>query len=210
MSYDLELVLEVSVEEKKFLIGSGGVSPKTKADISFMRMRYRGSNKLFIPGSTIKGVLRTSLIRTAHLIGKSVSGFSVHPSSSVRGDIVSSLFGWVSWPASKLIVESAYVDSQAERMAHVRINDKSRTAEEGALFVSEYLPHGSSFKVRVIGRGLTPDEARALFLSILEMNYERMGRAGLAKVRIFRGESRIPPEIEADPLVKEILEGIGV
>jgi len=208
LSYDIDLMLKLRVEERKLLIGSGGVSPKTKADVSFMRMRYGDRRKLLIPGSTVKGVLRTSLVRTAHLMGKPVMSPSVHPSSSARGDIVSSLFGSVSWPPSKVIVENTALDSPTEDIAHVRINDRTRTAEEGGLFVCEYLPHGSCAWVRVVGRGLTLEEARALFLSILEMNYERIGRKGIVSVRISLERSRIPEEVAEDSLIKEILEGL--
>ncbi|MEM0192044.1 MAG: RAMP superfamily CRISPR-associated protein [Candidatus Korarchaeum sp.] len=206
--YDVELFLRIYVEDKKLLIGSGAPMV-TRADITFTKVRRYGSpsKHLLIPGSTVKGVLRTSLIRTAHLIGEPVLSRSVHPSETVRGDVISSLFGSVSWPPSKVIVENVIIDSKTEEMAHVRINDETRTAEEGGLFVGEYLPEGSSFDVRVLGRGLTLQEARALFLSILEMNYERIGRGGIATVRIL-DNSRIPPDLAQDDVVREILEGL--
>ncbi|MEM1558298.1 MAG: RAMP superfamily CRISPR-associated protein [Thermoproteota archaeon] len=209
MSYNLMLTLELTTV-KKLIVGSGGLTLITKADVPFVRIKTVDDNRvLFIPGSTVKGVLRTALIRTAHLFGHKVSP-SVYPvGKPLSNDIVVSLFGGPSQPRSKITVDSCIIEDSTNVVNHVRIDDKSKTAEEEGLFSVEYLPIGSSFKVKIEGHNLNLEESRALFLSILELKYERFGKSGLVDVSIIKDESKIPNEIRKDPIIMEILEGIG-
>lgn len=210
MSYNLMLMLKLTAI-KKLVIGSGGLTLATKADIPFLRIKKAdGKRVLFIPGSTVKGVLRTSLIRASYLFGFNNVNSSVYPSEKpLLSDIVTSLFGGPSQPRGKIIVNSYMMEDSTHIVNHVKINDKNKTAEERGLFSVEYLPIGSSFKIMVEGHGLNLEETRALFLSILELRYERLGRSGLVDVSIIRNESKIPDELEKDPVIMEILEGIG-
>jgi len=210
MSYDLALMLRFTTT-KKLAISSGGLALISKADIPFARIKKADNETvLFIPGSTAKGVLRTSLIRTAHLLGFKDVNASVYPSEKVSpSDIVTSLFGGPSHPKGKIVVDSCIVEDSTSTITHVKINDKNRVAEEGGLFSVEYLPIGSSFNIKVEGQSLNLEESRALFLSILELRYERIGKSGLVDVSIIRNESKIPDELEKDPVISEILEGIG-
>jgi CRISPR/Cas system CMR subunit Cmr4 (Cas7 group RAMP superfamily) len=196
---------------KKLAISSGGLTLISKAGIPFVRIKKANNETvLFIPGSTVKGVLRTSLIRTAHLLGFKNVNTSVYPGEKVGlSDIVTSLFGGPSSPEGKITVDGCMIGESTNTITHVKINDKSRTAEEGGLFSVEYLPIGSTFNVRVEGRDLNLEESRALLLSILELRYERIGKSGLVDVSIIKSESKIPRELEEDPVIKEILEVVG-
>jgi CRISPR/Cas system CSM-associated protein Csm3 (group 7 of RAMP superfamily) len=210
VSYDLVLMLRF-MTTKKLAISSGGLTLISKADVPFVKIKKVNDETVpFIPGSTIKGVLRTSLIRTAHLLGFKNVNTSVYPGEKVSSsDIVTSLFGGPSSPKGKIIVDSCTVEESTGTITHVKINDKNRTAEEGGLFSVEYLPIGSAFNVKVEGRDLSLEESRALFLSILELRHERIGKSGLTDVTVIRGESKIPEELEKDPVIKEILEVTG-
>jgi CRISPR/Cas system CSM-associated protein Csm3 (group 7 of RAMP superfamily) len=210
MSYDIMLMLRFTTT-KKLAVSSGGLTLISKADIPFIRIKIaNGKTVPYIPGSTIKGVLRTSLTRTAHLLGFKNVNTSVYPDEKVgSSDIVTSLFGGLSSPEGKITVDGCMIDESTNTITHVKINDKSRTAEEGGLFSVEYLPIGSAFNIRVEGRDLNLGESRALFLSILELRYERIGKSGLVDVLIIKSESKIPSELEEDPVIKEILEVIG-
>ena len=210
MSYNLVLTLRLTTT-KKLAIGSGGLTLVTKADIPFLRIRKAdGKRVLFISGSTVKGVLRTSLIRVAHLLGfKGVSAFAYPGEKPAPNDIVASLFGGPGQPRSKIMVDSSVVEESTRILTHVKINDKSKTAEEGGLFSVEYLPIGSSFNVRIEGHDLSLEESRVLFLSILELRYERMGKSGLVDVTIIKDKSEIPDDLKKDHIIGEILEGIG-
>jgi len=210
MNYALTLSIKLTTT-KKLTIGSGGLTLISKADVPFIKIK-RADNKigLFIPGSTIKGVLRTSLIRTAHLLNFKDLNASVYPGEKVgSSDIVTSLFGCPGGPKGKIIVDSCMIEDIAQTITHVRINDKNRTAEEGALFSVQYLPIGSSFNIKIKGENLSLEESRALFLSILELKYERVGKSGLVDVSIIESESKIPDELRKDPLIREILGGIS-
>jgi len=72
----------------------------------------------------------------------------------------------------------------------------------------EYIPPGIEIETYIRGRKLSIEEARALFMSILELNYERIGKAGLINVRIIESDSNVPEEIIKDDIIKTIWEGI--
>ena len=210
MSYNLVVTIRLTTA-KKLVIGSGGLTLASKADVSFLRIKMMDRKRvLFIPGSTLKGVLRTSLIRTAHLLGFENVNTSVYPGEeSLSNDVVTSLFGAPRKFKSKITVDSCTLKESTHLITHVRINDKSKTAKEGGLFTVEYLPIGSSFEVRIEGNDLSLDESRALFLSILELKYERIGKSGLVDVEIIKEKSQIPEDLKKDPVIMEILEGVG-
>lgn len=191
----IKLKLKLIVE-KKLSIGSGGISPKFKADITLPSIEgIDGQERIYIPGSTIKGVLRTSLMRIAWLLG--------HEQPSGKGDIVTTLFGEPHSPLpSKVYVDSAFIKASTEVLPHVKINDKSGTAEERALFRIEYIPIGEEITTTLIARDLSVDEVKALLAAILNLRYERIGRAGVVNVRIVEAEGL--DKFLADPVVNEI------
>ncbi len=51
--------------KKKLCVGAGGLPFKMIADINFIRL----DDKLIVPASTIKGVLRTCMIKVSKLLG---------------------------------------------------------------------------------------------------------------------------------------------
>ena len=213
MSYNISLSL-LFTTEKKVNISSGGLVLKTKSDVPFARVSVGNEGeKLFIPASTIKGLLRTSLIRVSNLLGYS-SGVvdSVNPESlrSSKDDIVTNIFGKPG-VRSKIKVSPAVLDNlDTYPLPHVKIDDKTRVTEEQGLFTVEYLPIGCNFKVKLVGNNLNVEEIRALMVAITEIKYERIGKAGIVNVKIVKNESNIPKEVAEDSIVSLVLGVIGV
>jgi CRISPR/Cas system CSM-associated protein Csm3 (group 7 of RAMP superfamily) len=213
LNYDIALSI-LFTTEKKVNIGSGGLALKTKSEVPFARVRIgSGEEKLFIPASTIKGLLRTSLIRVSNLLGYSSNvADSVNPESlrSLKDDVVTNIFGKPG-RCSKIKVSPAVLDNlDTYPLPHVKIDDKTRVAEEQGLFTVEYLPIGCNFKVKLVGNNLEIEEIRALMVAIAEIKYERVGKAGIVDVKIVVGESKIPKEVAGDPIVSLVLGVIGI
>lgn len=209
--YNLDIKIRLRTE-KKLNVG-GAYTIKSRAEVPFQRILLGDKEYLYIPGSTLKGVLRTSLIKIAGTLGFKNVSWRVSPESLAEADphdIVIRLFGRPHDMKSKVFIDPIYLSSDTQTLTHVRIDDKFGVCEEGALYTVEYLPIGIEFETVVSGRGLDIEEARALFSAILEMRFERIGKAGIVDVKIIREESRIPRELAEDKFVKSILEEIGV
>jgi CRISPR/Cas system CSM-associated protein Csm3 (group 7 of RAMP superfamily) len=209
-SYNIKLTLRLKTE-KKLLVSSGMAELSPHADVGFMKTIYRGGVKLIIPGSTFKGILRTALIRTAHLLGYQGIEKSVYP-SRIGGstDLVCKIFGRPHGPASKVSVMSIYLPNSVQRLTHVKIEDSRRIAEREGLFTAEYLPIGSKLDVVVRGEDLTLEEAEALFVAIASLRWERVGRAGIIGIAIDPSKSEIPETLmNESEIVKHIVEAMG-
>ncbi|MEM4425846.1 MAG: RAMP superfamily CRISPR-associated protein [Candidatus Nezhaarchaeales archaeon] len=194
---------------KKLNVGAGGISLNIKADIALPRIRSDEGELIFIHGSTIKGVLRTSLIRIAHLLGYDKVCTTVNPSEMESQDIVAKLFGKPGDVVpSKVLVESILTKSSGEVLAHVKIDDRSLTAEEGGLFSREYIPIGEELCVSIKLREPTIEELRALMMALLNLRYERIGKAGVVDVEILEAYG-----IEgylSDPIIRKIYDEMRV
>lgn len=207
MSYNINLTLMFTTISKKLLIGGAAPQSKFEKDISLPRIK----NRILIPGSTIKGVLRTSLIRISHLISEECCGSVLPDKMREQHGLDIDLFGGPD-RFSKIFISSVILDEDVPVgvLAHNRIDVRTGTVEEEAFFLAEYLPIGISFPVRVYGINLSLGEARALMVSIAELNYERIGRAGMVDVKILREKSSIPDDLLKDPLIKQVLGAIGI
>jgi len=207
LNSQIKIELEL-IAERKLNIGAGGVAPKIKADMPMMSIKaFNNEDYVFIPGSTIKGLLRTSLIRISSLLGYENITYTVNPEDKMGDDIVVRLFGKPNQNVqSKVSVESVMIKESTETLTHVRIDDKSRTAIEGGLFSIEYLPIGSIIRAVIEARELNIEEARALMAAILNLRYERIGKSGIVNVRI-RDASGIESYL-SDPIIKEIYESL--
>jgi len=208
MSYNVDLTLEIRASSKKLLVGGGGaIGGKFGTDISLQRI----CDQIFIPGSTIKGVLRTSLIRISHLLGERCCGTVLPGKLMGRDGLDINLLGGPD-KFSKIFVSPVFLNggTPVSVLAHNKIDVRTGIVEEGAFFLAEYLPIGLRFQVRIYGNNLSLREARALMVSIAELNYERVGRAGMAEVKILREKSKIPRDLMADPVIKEVLEALSI
>jgi len=203
----IKIKLELTVK-KKLNIGMGAISPKIEADVQLLSIRdFNGEKTFLIPGSTIKGILRTSLIRIAWLLGHENISNSINPESITGNDIVVNLFGKPhSKLPSKIYVDGALIKTSTEKLTHVRIDDRTGTAEKEALFSVEYLPIGEKIVTSIIARNLNLQEARALLATILNLRYERIGKAGIVDVRIIEAEGL--DEYLQDPVVDLIYNSL--
>jgi len=207
MEYNIDLKIRIKIE-KKLNIGSA-YAIKTKADIPIQKILIGKKHYLYIPGTTLKGVLRTSLIKSANLLGYKVN-YHIDPNELISSDdIVTRLFGAPHDKYSKVYVDPILIDNiETQVLTHISIDDKIGIVKEGSLFTVEYIPPGIEIETYIRGRKLSIEEARALFMSILELNYERIGKAGLINVRIIESDSNVPEEIIKDDIIKTIWEGI--
>lgn len=192
---------------KKFNIG-GAYPVKTRADIPIQKISIGEKTYFYIPGSSIKGVLRTSLIKIAGLLGYKDVNWRVEP-SKIRGrDIITRLFGEPNGGHSKVYVEPVLIETTSLTLPHIKIKDSMRTVEEGTLFYVEYLPINLKFETYIYCNNVDKEEARAILAAIINMRFERIGKAGVLEVSIDPDKSEIPAELMDDPIIKTILRGV--
>lgn len=196
------------ITERKLNIGAGGIAPKIRADIPFTSIiDFNGSENIIIPGSTIKGVLRASLIKISNLLGYDHVTYTVNPDDEMDDDIVTRLFGKPNNKVqSKVSVSNAIVKVKTETLTHVKINDNTRTAERRGLFSVEYLPIGCIISLTIEARDLSVEEARALMAAIANLKYERIGKSGIVDVKI--KDSYGFDKYLSDPIIKEIYDSL--
>ncbi|MEM3095966.1 MAG: RAMP superfamily CRISPR-associated protein [Nitrososphaerota archaeon] len=215
-SWDITLSLRLRTR-KKLLVSSRSLELDPALDVAFVRFGYGEAAKPYLPASTLKGVLRTALVRVAELLGYTLSVKTVEPSrlatatAFTSGDIVCSLFGRPHGPGGKVYILPTMLDEKTYRLAHVKIDDITRTAEHGGLYTAEYIPIGSEFEAKMEAKGVSVEEAEALLTAIAALPYERVGRAGLVDVKIDVAKSVIPSELtERSRVIKEIMEAVGI
>lgn len=186
---------------KKLHIGNGSIALNVN-----MPLARLDNDEVIIPGSTIRGVLRTCMIRVAHLLGYDIKNISVYPTKIKEDDLITSLMGRPDGYRSKVMIYPVLLRNvQPLILTHIAIDDRLGTAKEGSLFTVEYIQYETEFDVRIDAHDITLDEARLLFLAIVEMSYERIGRGGIIDVYIQKSKSHIPDEIKNDKIVSEVL-----
>lgn len=202
-AYNITLVLKFKVI-KKLHVGNGALAMKLRADLQLTRMR---EDEIIIPASTIKGVLRTCMIRIAPLLAYQVKNASVYPTNIREDDIITTLMGKPDGYRSKIVVTPVLLGNlQPFILNHVSIDDKYGIAKEGNLFTIEYIPYGTQFECTIYAHHVSIEEARLLFLAIVEMNNETFGRGGIVEVSIAKEKSIIPEEIRNDSVILEVLK----
>lgn len=196
--YYLTVVLKCKVV-KKLHIGNAAI--KTIADLQLNRI----DDKIIIPATTIKGVLRTCMIRIAPLFKYDIKNISIYP-ENIKDDIITLLLGRPHGYRSKIIVEPVILNNvKSFILPHVTIDKQLMIAKDGGLFNVEYIAAETEFNIKLRGTRLTIDEARLLFLAIKEMNYERIGKGGMMEVNIDMDKSNIPEDIKNDEIIREVL-----
>jgi CRISPR/Cas system CMR subunit Cmr4 (Cas7 group RAMP superfamily) len=205
-SNNINLNIDIKLEtRKKLCIGAGGLPLKTIADINFLRL----DDKLIIPASTIKGVLRTCMIKVAGLLGYTAYPY-VHPDKIVDDD-VTRLMGKPN-EMGRVRVYNAILDyKETLKLSHVKINDEKRIAEEGGLFTIEYIPIGVTFDSRIEACDVNNDEMRLLLAAIMEINNARIGKGGLLSLEISKiepGRKEIIGIFNNDKVISTILDNL--
>ncbi|MEM1520653.1 MAG: RAMP superfamily CRISPR-associated protein [Nitrososphaerota archaeon] len=174
----------------------GGVSPTVMlSDISFHRTRdpLRGIYRPTIPGSSVKGVLRSSLSRVAHSLNMRVC--SDWPQSYDDCDSCY-LFG-APGTGGSVRVSDFVVEERTFTLTHVSLDDETGTARGAALYTSEYVMPGTIFRGRIDYVG-EEERLPALLVAMAALRTDRVGRRGVADLRISNAEE-----------LKGVLGGLG-
>ncbi|MEM4639879.1 MAG: RAMP superfamily CRISPR-associated protein [Thermofilum sp.] len=169
-----------------------GIPEVMGADVVHARKPVGSRYELYIPGSSVKGALRSSASRVAAHYGFTSCG-EVEPSRIAeahramgRACSVCELFGWPGGNGALLHVGDFRLvgETATEVVSRVSLNDKTLTAERGKLYSMEHLPPGAEFKgeVRLIGerRDLLP----LLLLAVAELRTGRIGRRSIVDAKL--------------------------
>ncbi|MEM1973023.1 MAG: RAMP superfamily CRISPR-associated protein [Nitrososphaerota archaeon] len=177
-----------------FLVG-GPTPIHTHLDITVHRTRDPDKNVYVptIPGSSVKGVLRSSLSRVAHAFGIKVCGD--WPQASDDCDSCY-LFG-APGSEGRVWVSDFTGERSTVSLTHVSLDDSAGTAREMALYTSEYVKPGSIFKGRIEYNGGV-ERLAPLLVAMAALRTDRAGRSGLIDLRI----------ANADQL-RGVLSGLG-
>ena len=174
-----------------------GVPDVMGADIAHSRkLRADGSSVYYIPGSSVKGSLRTAASRVAAAYGFSSCG-EVKPErieEAHNGAVcdVCRLFGYPSRDpsaSSPLSISNfnPLSDLKSVIIARVTLDNKRLTAMEGALYSMEHMLPGAEFEgeVRVAetSRALLP----LLLLAVAELRTGRLGRRSVCDAKLVDG-----------------------
>ncbi len=188
-----------------FLTVGGGIPDVMGADIVHVRKTVVNggtvSNDIYIPASSVKGVLRTNASRVAEAYGFESCG-EVDPDRMTRAHgggacDVCRLFGRpgnAPDDSSRLFVtdfKSEEAESNRMVVTRVSLDDRTLTAREGALYSVEHVLPGTEFSGEVLVEG--GDEVRSLLplllLAIAELRLSGLGRGGLVDAKVEDGNS---------------------
>ncbi|MEM3661059.1 MAG: RAMP superfamily CRISPR-associated protein [Thermoproteota archaeon] len=147
----------------------------------------RHSYKIFIPGSSFKGSLRSATSRIASLYGFKSCG-EVGPEAIEKahssGGIcdVCKLFGYPknNVPSKIMVSDFEPIDHpHTMGLTKLRIDNSSLKAAEGALFTSEYVIPKTTFKGSISIREVETKLLGLLLLGLAELRMGRFGRASI-------------------------------
>lgn len=195
-----------------------GIPDVLGADIVHARkLRADGHSIYYVPGSSVKGALRTAASRVAPAYGFTSCG-EVEPRrigeahARMGGPCdVCRLFGWPGGdPGASLVRVSDFELAStpaAVVLARVSLDDRTLTARRGALYMVEHLVPGTEFVGRIGvadgARGLLP----LLLLAVAEMRTRGFGRSSIVDARVEDGgalDQLVEPEWR--PLLGQLRE----
>lgn len=201
----------------------GGVPDVMGADIVHVRKKVVNGDVargvIYIPGSSVKGVLRTNASRVAASYGfTSCNAIDPQRIDEAHGSMngvcdVCKLFGRPGedpkdW--SRVFVSDFASEEASNRrmvVTRVSLDDRTLTARQGALYSIEHVLPGTEFsgEVRIEDGDGVRDLFPLLLLAIAEMRLSGLGRGGLVDARVEDGN-------RLDPLVgdewRALLEGL--
>ncbi|MEM2910437.1 MAG: RAMP superfamily CRISPR-associated protein [Nitrososphaerota archaeon] len=163
-----------------FLVG--GVAPVfTYSDINFYKTKdpTKGTYKPVIPGSSVKGALRSSLSRVAYAFQMSIC--SDRPSSYDSCDACY-LFG-APGTSGHTYVSDFVGEFQTLLLTHVSLDDNSGTARRYALYTAEYVHPNTLFKGNIDYDGEVK-RLPPLLIALAVLRTDRIGRKGTVDLRI--------------------------
>lgn len=165
----------------------------------------RRKNRCVIPGSTLKGLLRTALYRVAPIVGE--PGCNEIVPEKMKLCPVCNLLGMPNRP-SKVFVQDALPTHGAEitLATGIAIDRSAGKVSEGALFTSEYIVPGTQFAFVIEAYDLNTDQLKLLFTGFIEMaesGFGRMRQKMDMRLRDIAGPFPTDPELEK---LRSILE----
>jgi len=177
-----------------------GIPDVLGADVVHARkLRVEGGKRaevLYIPGSSVKGALRTAASRVAAAYGFTSCG-QVKPELIANAHAggpcdVCRLFGYPGddpSAASRLWVSDFNPVGEPRTVTVVRVglDDRTLTAREGVLYSMEHLLPGSEFEGEVRVDDSAKDLVPLLLLAIAELRTGRFGRRSLVDARVEDG-----------------------
>lgn len=215
----LSFTMNLKIKSKSILmVGSGKPSWNPILHLVFFKLpkvSATGGNvqEIRIPGSTIKGLIRTSATRIAQPLGMTACG-EINPSKISNEHKNSKLcdvcriFGSPGFP-SKVEVSNAKLVSPVEPflLTRISIDEKTGTKVERALFTMEVLPPGSIFECNIDAYNLDRKEVMLLLASIFNLKFTSFGRGSLVDVAVKfeEGKDALTEDEELATLV-EVLE----
>jgi len=170
-----------------------GVPELMGADIVHARKLVGDRYELYIPGSSVKGALRTAAARVAAAYGFPSCGEvkverirEAHRSGGPCA--VCRLFGMPNGESMVYVSDFRLVGSAAtEVITRVSIDDQTMTARRRALYTMEHLPPGVEFEGRVRLVEGARDLLPLLLLAVAELRTGRFGRRSIVDARVDDG-----------------------
>jgi len=186
---------KVFLNSVTLLTVGGGVPEVHGADVVFVKLSGENGAEPYIPGSSVKGALRTSTTRIARHYGFTACG-EIEPSRIKRAHSakgicdVCRLFGYPDQRGGnssplfvsdfKLVVGSV----KPELVTRVGLDRKRLIALEGALYTVEHLPPGTLFEGLIGLREEAVDLLPLLLLGMAELRMSAFGRRSLVDMKI--------------------------
>jgi CRISPR/Cas system CSM-associated protein Csm3 (group 7 of RAMP superfamily) len=148
-----------------------------------------GFNQLGIPGSSIKGVMRTAITWTilTGQLNKFTACGEIEPSRISNAHMkgvcdVCKLFGYPDH-AGKIVINTVEVKKK-HVLRRVSINDETLTAKKNALFVQEVIKPGEEFEINIRLNSNSCRDMELLLYSLYYMRLWRLGRGGMIDLKV--------------------------
>lgn len=190
IDFDLEL------RAVTLLTVGGNSSELFGADIVFIQVPdAAGRYKYYIPGSSVRGALRSAASKVARHYGFRSCG-EVKPERIARahgGKVcdVCALFGYPNRPhgeRSPLVVSNFEpaedLSNKLVKVTHVSIDSKRSVARKWALYVVEYVVPGVVFRGSISVDDSARDLLPLLLLAVAELRTGRFGRRSVVDAKI--------------------------
>ncbi|MHA1360297.1 MAG: RAMP superfamily CRISPR-associated protein [Candidatus Helarchaeota archaeon] len=168
--------------------------------------------KPFLPGSSIKGVIRRNAERIAELLGFKACYKKAPENISKEHDEIGGLcdickiFGCPNHSSKIQVTDaiSSLENSPASIYTGIRIDNDAGTTSSEALFQYEALARGVPFHGTIYFRNLTENEFKLLICSLQELTMTGIGRyGGLLSVKI-TNISELPSPLQK--IVREVFQ----
>jgi len=182
----MKVKIKVKTETKGFLNVGMGPTIDLSIDNPFNRIVKDDEETIFIPGSTVKGVLRKNALSIIHTIPNAA------PSK------INELFGVSGSHHGKLWVRSVKINpSNIELLvlSRIRIDIETNRAVKKALFTEEVIPPMSNLDFTLELYSKDPIDLEIVLAAIKELNYQRFGKGGSIEVKCVSLEGEVPSNI---------------